>query len=98
MPALDVKEPSWLGLVVCGSECVCFVQGVFVWWCQLRLVMYYCFFFLNDRAVLLLTFSKKKATRVIILGQTSNCTSAVFSGTENVVCVPICRTGFGFDY
>jgi hypothetical protein len=22
MPALDVKEPSWLGLVVCGSECV----------------------------------------------------------------------------
>jgi hypothetical protein len=52
-------SPSWLGLVVCGSECVCFVQGVFVWWCQLRLVMYYCFFFLNDRAVLLLLFFKK---------------------------------------
>jgi hypothetical protein len=35
-----------------------YVQGLFVWWCSLRRVMYHCYFFLYDIAVLLLLFKK----------------------------------------
>jgi hypothetical protein len=37
------------------------VQGFFVWWCLLRRVMYQCYFFLYDIAVLLLLFKKMAA-------------------------------------
>jgi hypothetical protein len=43
------------GVVFCCVSCWC---ALFVWWCSFRRVMYYCFFFLNDAAVLL-PFIKK---------------------------------------
>jgi hypothetical protein len=46
-----------------GGDALCRVclfvfEGLFVWWCPLRRVLYQYFFFLNDTAVLLLLFKK----------------------------------------
>jgi hypothetical protein len=46
--------PIWLRMVVCCVGCVCFYSGFVVWWCLLRSVMYQCYFFLYNIAVLLL--------------------------------------------
>jgi hypothetical protein len=39
------------GGVLC-RVCLFLFRGLFVWWCMLRLVMYQCYFFLYDIAVL----------------------------------------------
>ena len=50
--------PGCGGVVFC---CVCCLRALFVlWWCSLRRIMYECFFFLYDVAVLLPFISKKK--------------------------------------
>jgi len=48
--------PSYGGVAICCVRC----RALFVWLCSFRRVIYNCFYFLNDKAVLLLSFQIKK--------------------------------------
>ena len=50
--------PSYGGVAIYCVRC----RALFVWLCSFRRVMYNCFYFLNDKAVLLLSFQIKKTS------------------------------------